>query len=199
MDVIENIIVPYKNYLISHMGLPSNQHTILEHDLHYTHKDSRVLELMKSHNILPLFVPAGCTDLMQECDTVVNKPFKHAVKLVYKNHLDGLFQIFLDGGDTALWQPKLTLGALKPFITAWVALGIQALKTPEMKVTIRNAFANDGLFTAIKLLEMQVESALNMGEEEIFIPTEAEKSDHDEELVLADLSASDSGSDRDSD
>ena len=204
MDAIENIIVPYKNNVISRMGLPSNQHTILKHDLHYTHKDSRVLELMKSHNILPLFVPAGCTDLMQECDTVVNKPFKHAVKLGYKNHLDGLFQIFLDGGNNAaLWQPKLTLGALKPFITAWVALGIQALKTPEMKVTIRNAFANDGLFTAIrdpiKLLEMQVESALNMGEEEIFIPAEAEKSDRDEELVLADLSASDSGSDSDSD
>ena len=87
-------------------------------------------------------------------DTVVNKPFKHAVKLGYKNHLDG--------NNAALWQPKLTVGALKPFITAWVALGIQALKTPEMKVTIRNAFTNDGLFTAIrdpiKLLKMQVES-----------------------------------------
>ena len=67
-------------------------------------------------------------------------------------------------------------------------MGIQALKTPEMRVTIRNAFANDGLFTAIrdptKLLKTQVESALNMGEEEIFT--------HDEELVLADLNASDS-------
>ena len=141
---------------------------------------------------------------MQECDTVVNKPFKHAVKLGYKNNLDGLFQIFLDGGhNAALWQPKLTLGALKPFITAWVALGIQALKTPKKRLTIKNAFANDDLFTVIrdliKLLEMQVESALNMAEEEIFIPAEAEKSDHDEELVLADLSASDSGGDSDSD
>ena len=181
--------------------------TILKHDLHYTHKDSRVLELMEPHNILPLFVPAGCTDLMQECDTVVNKPFKHAAKFGYKNHLGELFQIFLVGGNNAaLWQPKLTLGALKPFMTAWVASGIQALKTPE----IRNAFANDGLFTAndglftairdpTQLLEMQVESALNMGEDEIFIPAEAEKSDHDEELVLADLSASDSCSDSDSD
>ena len=79
MDVIENIIVPYKNYLISHMGLPSNQHTILEHDLHYTHKDSRVLELMKSHNILPLFVPAGCTDLMQ-CSVIL---YIHAPVHIY--------------------------------------------------------------------------------------------------------------------
>ena len=46
---------------------------------------------------------------------------------------------------------------------------------------------------------MQVESALNMGEEAIFIPADSEKSDHDEELVLADLSASDSDSGSDSD
>ena len=119
--------------------------------------------------------------------------------IIDKNHLDGLFQIFLDGrNNAALWQPKLTLGALKPFITAWVALGIQALKTPGMKLSIKNAFANDGLFTAIrdpiKLLEIQV-----MEEEEIFIPAEAEKSDHYEELLLADLSSSDIGSDSDSD
>ena len=46
------------------------------------------------------------------------------------------FQIFIDGGNnSAFWQPKLTLGALKPYITSWVALGIQALKTPEMRLT----------------------------------------------------------------
>ena len=42
---------------------------------------------------------------------------------------------------------KLTMDALKPFIIAWVASGIQALKTPEIKVTIKNAFAKDGSFT----------------------------------------------------
>ena len=46
---------------------------------------------------------------------------------------------------------------------------------------------------------MQVESALNMGEEAIFIPADSEKSDHDEELLLADLSSSDIGSDSDCD
>ena len=75
-------------------GLPANQHTILKHDLHYTHEDARVLEVLRAHNILPLFVPAGCTDVMQECDTVVNKPFKNAVKTGYRDHLDRLFQMF---------------------------------------------------------------------------------------------------------
>ena len=61
-----------------------------------------------------------------------------------------------------------------------------------MKVTISNAFENDGLFTAIrdpmKLLEMQAEAAFNMREEEIFFPAVAENSDYDEELILADMS-----------
>ena len=65
--------------------------------------------------------------------------------------------------------------------------------------TYQEVFSHASSLASIKLLEMHVESALNMGEEEIFIPAEAEKSDRDEELVLADLSASDSGSDSDSD
>ena len=68
----------------------------------YALKDSKVLEVFKSHNI----VPAGCTDLMQECDTVVNKPFKHTVKLGYKNHLDALYQFILFCGIKAeFWKP----------------------------------------------------------------------------------------------
>ena len=105
------------------------------------------------------------------------------------------------GHNAAIRQPKLTFGALKSFITALVALDIHALRTPKMKVTISNAFENDGLFTAIrdpmKLLEMQAEAAFNMREEEIFFPAVAENSDYDEELILADMSASDTGSGRD--
>ena len=97
----------------------------------------------------------------------------------------------------------VTLGALKPDITSWVALGIQALKTPEMRLTIKNAFANDGLFSVIRdpveLLEMQITATLKLMVPEIVIPTEAEDSDHDEELTFADLTAGDSGSDSDSD
>ena len=49
----------------------------------------------------------------------------------------------------------------------------------------------------MKLLEMQVECAYNLREAGVFIPAEAENSDHDEVLVLADMSASESGGDSD--
>ena len=44
---------------------------------------------------------------------------------------------------------------------------------------------------------MQVECALNLRDTGVFMPAEAKDSDQDEELVLVDMSASESGSDND--
>lgn len=49
----------------------------------------------------------------------------------------------------------------------------------------------------MKLLEIQVECALNFREAGAFIPGEAENSDHDEELVLADMIVNESEGDSD--
>ena len=145
----------YKNEVINRLGFSTNQVTILKHDLHYSYNNESVLALLTNNNIVPSFVPAGFTDVMQECDTVVNKPFKNGVRNGYRDHMDSLFQKHLsDGLDAAHFAPKLTMGALKPFLTSFVQRGIEALKTPKMKQSIANAFANDGLFTIIRSSEM---------------------------------------------
>lgn len=156
-EVIEKIIVPYKNNMIGMLQLPPTQATILKHDLHFTHKDKAVLQLLRKHNIHPLFVPAGCTDIMQECDVVINKPFKNAVRKGFRDHMDDLFRIHrVKGLPTTEFSPKLTMGALKPFLTSFVQNGIQALKTPEMKTCIQNAFASDGCFQIMRSDEVQL-------------------------------------------
>ena len=73
-----------------------------------------------------------------------------------------------------------------------------------MRLTIKKAFANDGLFEVIRdpveLLEMQITATLKLMVTEILIPTNQEDPDHDEELTLSDIiSLSDSESDSDSD
>lgn len=139
---------------IAELGLPLTQVTILKHDLHFTHKDEGVLDLMKSHNIYPLFVPAGCTDILQECDTVVNKTFKTGIKSAYRDYLHGDFNDYLtknpDDPTGSKWNMKYTMGALKPFIVGFVNIGISWLTTPEFKSTIKTAFKNDGLFEEIR-------------------------------------------------
>ena len=162
-EVIENIIIPYKNAKIAELNLPFAQWTILKHDLHFTHKDKEVLNLLRLHHIAPLFVPAGCTDIMQECDTVLNKPFKCKVRDAFRNYLDDQFQKHIQSGlDPVLWEPKLTLGHLKPHISKFVQHGIAGLSTPEMKVVIQNAFANDGYFNLMRSEEWQLKAQIEL-------------------------------------
>ena len=126
-------------------------------------KDKVVLELLRLHNIAPLFVPAGCTDVMQECDTVLNKPFKCKVRDAFRNYMDDKFQKHIDAGlDPALWEPKLTLGNLKPHITKFVKHGIDGLSTDEMKIVIQSAFANDGYFALMRSEEWQLKAQIEL-------------------------------------
>jgi hypothetical protein len=155
------IIIPYKTNMIKELNLPEKRATILKHDLHFTHKDEKVLQFLRENYIYPLFVPAGCTDVIQECDVVVNIPFKTAVRSAFRDHLDKLFEVHKDKGLPLIeFSPKLTMGALKPFLTGFVQQGIQALKTPEMKLCIKTSFANDGLFAMMRSPEMQLAAQL---------------------------------------
>jgi DDE superfamily endonuclease len=155
-QVIKDIIIPYKNRKILELKYPESQVTILKHDLHFTHKDESILALMRDNNIFPLFVPAGCTDIMQECDTVVNKPFKNGVRECYRDHMNDLLKKHRESGkEASTFNARLTMSALKPHVTRFVLNGIAAISTPEMKVTIARAFANDGLFAYMRSPEVQ--------------------------------------------
>lgn len=150
-EVIEKIIVPYKNAKIAQLGLPVTQWSVLKHDLHYSHKDPEVLALLAMHFIKPLFVPACCTDIMQECDTVLNKPFKNGAKNGFRDHIHNLLLTHIANGNAIKdFKPLMTIGALKPHICKFVRAGILAITTPDMKETIQKAFKEDGRFDIIR-------------------------------------------------
>jgi hypothetical protein len=119
-----------------------------------------VLELLKANNIAPLFVPAGCTDLFRECDTVLNKPFKSGMKAGFRDYLHDEFTKYLLQNPTTsnMWVAKLTMGELKPNMISFVNKGFEAISTPAMKATIARAFQEDGLF-ALMLSPERVELA----------------------------------------
>ena len=72
---LKNVIIPDKTATIARLNLPVDQKSIVLQDLHSSHKDEDVLKLMGQNNIFSVYIPAGCTDVMQTCDTVANKPF----------------------------------------------------------------------------------------------------------------------------
>jgi len=91
---------------------------------------------------------------MQECDTVINAPFKRAIKAAFRDYLHGKFTEYLESADPqpdpALWEPNFKMSALKPVITSFVQEGIAALKTESMRETIKTAFAKDGMFERMR-------------------------------------------------
>ena len=143
-------------------------------------------------NILPLFVPAGCTEIMQECDTVINKPFKNAMKGEFRDHLHRDFEKFCRENPEkrpSEWAPNLNLGDLKPLIVSFVEAGLRAPETPEMKATIIKAFVEDGRFREIKSDEMQSAARIELLAERmaelVFVPDDVEENREDEEQALA--------------
>ena len=43
--------------------------------------------IFKKHKIAVVFVPARYTDVMQECETVVNKPFMSGLKAAFRDFI----------------------------------------------------------------------------------------------------------------
>jgi hypothetical protein len=149
---IDRVLIPYKEKTIKEKSLNSDSWMILKHDLHYSHKDKKVLEYLNAHNIATVFVPAGCTDLLQECDTVVNKPFKDALKKAFTAHMHSELSKHLssEGSNPTNFKPDLSMSKLKPLISLWIHQATKTLSTPEMKETIKKAFVRDGLMSEIR-------------------------------------------------
>ena len=160
------------------------------HDLHYSHKDATVLSFMKENNLLSLYIPAACTDVMQTCDTVANKPFKVGLKAAFRAYLhfeyDSWKRNFPNVGTRGQWNPKFTMGTLKEEITGFVAVGMDALKTPAMKICISEAFARDSRLALIRSPEQEAMVALCSLGEKGPDPTEGEEPEVPGEVIRVD-------------
>jgi hypothetical protein len=144
-DYLAKIIKPHRLNVIAAMSLSPDQKCIVKHDLHYSHYDPTVLSYMEAEHMLPLFVPAKCTDVLQEMDIVVNKPFKVGMKSAFRDYLHQQFNECIGAGGTAdSFRPKLGMTQLKPQMVHFVETGMSSLRTPEFAATLRNCFAENG-------------------------------------------------------
>jgi len=71
----------FGRYITNHL-LPvlEGRPTLFAMNLMGSHKTPAVLELLSQNNIIPSFIPAGCTSLVQPLDVSVNKPLKELIR-----------------------------------------------------------------------------------------------------------------------
>jgi hypothetical protein len=145
LTYVTRVIVPYRLETIKRMGLPANQKLILIHDLHFSHKSVELRDYCTANDIILIFIPAGCTDIMQMCDRVLNKSYKNAVSKAFVQYVAKKFVDHSESGSTDVFSLNMALSVMKPLLPSFVCAGMTALKTPAMKDVIRNCFLKDGL------------------------------------------------------
>jgi hypothetical protein len=138
----------------------------LKHDLHFSHKDPSVLQFCKENHTALLFVPAQCTDELQECDVILNSPFKAGMKAAFREYMHEDFNKWTAKNPDEpvhFWKPTLTMGALKPHMPGFVMTALTALKTPQFRESICSCFATVSRFEEIRSEARQLEAVAGIG------------------------------------
>jgi len=153
---IEESIVPYHQATVQRLKLPADQKCVLIHDLHFSHQGADVVDFCNANNILLVYVPAGCTDIMQMCDKVLNKPYKNAITKAFIEYVNGKFEEHTASGDDGLFSLNMALSVMKPVLPIFVQTAMEALSTTAMKDVIRECFLEDGLVRRARTLDALV-------------------------------------------
>jgi hypothetical protein len=101
-----NMIEVYATRVKARDGLHPNQKMIWMINVYFMHHSEEFLDHMalKHPNIFVDFVPGGCTGIIQPCDVVIQRLFKHAAKRSYHEDVAKEFMSQLQAG-----KEKLTL------------------------------------------------------------------------------------------
>ena len=104
-------------------------------DMHKAQKTDRVKNLLKECGTTPIFVPAGCTSIVQPLDVSINAPFKRKVESQHmQDNLDG----YLNG--------KITAGERRVLLSKWVGEAWEELS--KNKDMIERSFKKCGISVA---------------------------------------------------
>ncbi len=176
---VNKVLIPYRIATIARLNLAADQKMILILDLHYSHKDSVVLAHLRENHILPVFIPAGCTDLHQVCDVVVNKPYKNGVVQSFVDYVTEKFCVFNQRANPEpvdVFQLNMAGSVMKPLIPGYVERGMAAVGKPSMKEAIKQCFYTASFVGEARQLETYELAKLKYPTpvEEIPVPEERE-------------------------
>ena len=103
--------------------------SLLVLDVHTAQKTERIKTELKECNTTPVFVPAGCTPIVQPLDVSYNAPFKTKVETAATNHLHDNVEGYLHG--------RFTAGERRVLISKWVGEAWEEL-SQNKEVAVRS-------------------------------------------------------------
>ena len=113
---------------------------LLTLDVFKGHKTPDVKQAMKELNIIPSFVPAGCTGYVQVLDVAINKPLKHRIEQQANAHYEQNFKEWKAG--------QYSVSDRRVMLTKWVGQAWTELHKDHGEL-IRQTFRRVGLSLAV--------------------------------------------------
>lgn len=149
IEFIDNLFIPFKNKILMESNLPPDTWVILVHDMHYSHLDKDVREHLKTNHIAHVYIGAGCTDLRQIADVIINKIFKGEIRNEFREEMHaGVERWMADGNDLKDWEPNLDFKHVRNRLPHWVNNALIKLR-PQLKDSIRKSARKDALLDEV--------------------------------------------------
>lgn len=138
LQYVEKVILPYVEEIRDDLPLvnTTTQKAVALFDVYKAHQSEKLLSLLKKNDIIPLFVPAACTDKLQPLDLSVNREYKEELKAHFHDWYSAeimqlLKQQEADSGDGASNSVVVDTktSVIKPIHANWVIATHQKMST----------------------------------------------------------------------
>jgi hypothetical protein len=118
-DFVNNILLNYRMSQIDRLGLSADQNMIWLIDCWSVHISKEFRAWMKSNyprNHL-FFIPANCTSNFQPADVILQRPFKHAIRVEFNKFTMDVISNQIDKDEDL--KVDLKMSTLRPKICRW--------------------------------------------------------------------------------
>ena len=148
LEFAEKVLIPYVNQ--QRDGLPlsqCDQKAVAIFEVFAAHRGDALLSLLKDNEIIPLFVPAACTDKLQPLDLSFNREYKEQLKVQfhtwYARKVGQLLRDNENAGEEGPVNVDMKKSTLKPVHANWIVT--THAEMAERRDVIRLGFRMAGL------------------------------------------------------
>ena len=143
---VDKVVLPYLFRVKETLRLPSNQKSICIFDVFAAHRTEDFLAKLKSHDLIPIFVPASCTSELQPLDLSVNMVFKTLMKKKFSNwYSEKIFEGLTQNKGGPVPKVSLNMSIIKSVHATWLIEVLNELGS--RKELIRKGFREAGILS----------------------------------------------------